>query len=382
MTELNDMKDFFKKQILFLMLILSTLILCGCDAGIKQMGATEYGVIFRHLPPFLGGGISTTVITNGQKVIIWPWDSILRFDTSDQMIRWGGNDRESDSRQTKLNYLYTRAYDGNEVALSVSVVYQIVPNKEEILALVNRAVVSNQAVRELVVSIGQADIRSHMNRLRTAEFADSAARYQAISGVQKAMNERLEPFGVRIVQVTLDDFQFERLARDGSVDSSYQEKLTQIQKLNEDTNRELSRIQTIQARKEKEFNEAQAEVNRLLQEAEGYKNQIKIKADAYSASKLNESKAKKATGDSEIAALKEQIAALAGSGGEALVKLRLLDEILKNNPKFLVIGEKGSSSSDQAGASFDVRHLDTNKLLEQLGAVEALNARRSSSAKK
>ena len=351
-------------------LVLMVSFLVGCDSGLHQMGPTEYAVIFRNLPTRFGGGYSPKVVPAAQKVVLWPWDTLYAFDTSERYVSWGKANSTSPTTSVSgahsdegTGYVYTRARDGNEVAVAVTVVYSILPEPEKLLRLAREAALTNDDVRRLIVAVGRADIRTYMNHLKTSEFAEAKARYQAVRKVQDSMNARLEKYGIRIARVTLDDFQFERRLRDGSVDSSYQEKLTQIQKLTEDTRRELSRVQTVKATKAKELNEVQAQVNRLREEAEGLLEQAKLRADAYGEARKNEAEAILVKGKSEATGLAEQISALSGPGGQAMLKMELAKQLIQGNPKFVVM---------EKGEGVDVHRTDVNQLLKQLGVFEAL----------
>ena len=345
------------------MKILTLALLAVVFSGCQQMGPTEYGLRFRRLPPFLGGGVSKTTIAPAQIAILWPWDSIYRFDTSVRDVSWGSG--KSDSTDAG-SFVHTRALDGNEVALAVTVRYRISTEADKLVKLLEEVGISDDEIRDLVVSVGRAEIRTKMNALRTAEFLDEKSRYEAVDSVKSAMVSRLGPYGIEVQRVSLDGYKFERILRDGAVDSSYQEKLTEIQKLREDTEREKLRIDTIRAKKQQEFNETQAVVNRRVAEAEGYKKQAGLRGEAYYEARANESKAITAQGKAEVEGLIEQINALSGPGAEAILKLELAKSLIKSNPKFVVLG------SSSGGNGIDVKRLDTNELLSQLGAFEAL----------
>lgn len=345
------------KRILALILVFT---LCGCDTGIRQMGLTEMGVKFRKLPPALGGGVSSEVIPPGKMAIIFPWESIYRFDTRVRDVSWG----TSKGDESTVDYVHTRALDGNEVALAVTVRYQIGKEPGKLVRLVQEVATDDHEVSELVKAVGRADIRTYMNELRTSEFMDESHRYQAVDKVRNFMAERLSQYGIEILRVTLDDFRFERLLKDGTIDTSYQDKLTEVSKLIEDTKRERSRIDTIKAKKEQEFNTAQAEVNRLVAEADGYKKQAKLKGDAYFEARTNEAKAILAQGKAEVEGIVEQINALSGPGGQAILKLELARQLLKQDPRFVLVNPGDNKS-------LDVTRTDTNELLNQIGILEA-----------
>ena len=339
----------------------SLLVLLALTAC-QQMGATEFGVRFRKLPPVLGGGVAEAVIHPGQMAIVMPWDSIYRFDTAVKDVSWGRRSSGNDDTE----FVHTRALDGNEVALAVTVRYRVITDPASLANLVQTVATSDRGVRELVMSVGRADIRTYMNQLRTSQFLDETDRYEAVDAVKKSMEERLKPYGIEILRVSLDDFRFERLNRDGTVDSSYQDKLTEIQKLREDTEREKSRIDTVKAKKQQEFNLTQGGVNREIAEADGFKRQAALRGDGYFEAKSNDAKAILAQGKAEVEGLIEQINALNGPGGEAILKLELARSLQKSDPRFVVLSE------GEGGQGIAVRRTDTNDLLGQIGAFEAL----------
>lgn len=348
------------------LVLLTAVLLAGCDTGFKQMDTTEYGVRFRKIPPELGGGVSSKVISPGEFVVVWPWDAIYRYDTSLQYLSWGPVGSGTDINHS--DYVYTRAHDGNEVALAVTVQYRISDKPEDLQRLVRYVAKNNSDVRKLIQAVARADIRTYMNELKTSEFFDRNARYTAIDKAKDAMNSRLNHDGIIIEKVLLDEHRFERLLKDGTVDASYQEKIDETQKLGQDTERELLRIDTIKAQKAQIFNQTQATVNRQVAEADGYKKQAVFRGDAYLESKQNEALGILAKGKAEVEGLKEKIAALEGEGGKAILKLELAKNLGKQKPNFVVLGEQSKSNV------LDVRKIDTNQLLEQIGIVEGLSS--------
>jgi regulator of protease activity HflC (stomatin/prohibitin superfamily) len=331
----------------------------------QQMDPTEYGVVFRRLPTFVGGGVAKKVINPGETVILMPWDSVYRFDTKPKDVSWGSIGKgKLDSEQS--DFVYSRARDGNEVALAFTVRYQISQDPAKLVQLVESTASSEAGVRRIVVSVGQSAIRQYMNELHTSAFLDTTTRYKAVDKVRAAMRDLLEPSGIEIVQVNLDDYRFERKLKDGAIDASYQQRLTEIQQLTEDTERERSRMETMKAQKDLEQKAAEAKKNQLIAEADGYRNQAKLRGDAYFEARQNEAKALLAQGTAEAQGLTEQINALSGSGGEALLKLEIAKQLLKSDPKFVVMGR------GKTGGGVDINKLDTNELLQQLGLIEGL----------
>ena len=342
------------------LLVLAIALLQGCDTGLRQMSATEYGVVFRALPKFLGGGYANDVIRPGETVIVWPWDSVYRIDTALKYVSWGQR------RNGDPDFVHTRALDGNEVALAVTVQYRVGSDTTKLVKLVQEVGTTHDKILEILVSVARAYIRSSMNELKTAQFFQRDARYQAISKVKDHMSKMLAPYGIDIEGVIFDEHRFERVRLDGTVDTSYQQKIDETQKLREDTERERLRVDTIRAKKMQELNDTQAQVNRTIAEADGYRNQAKLGGDGYFAAKQNDAQAILSKGRSEAEGLKAQVEALAGPGGQAILKLEMVKQLMRDNPKFVVVG------GDSKGASIDLKRLDTNQLLTQIGIVDAM----------
>ena len=300
----------------------------------------------------------------GETIIVWPWERVYRFDTSVQYVSWGA--RGSGTFEEHDDYVYTRAVDGNEVALAVTIQYHIDPEKGSLRNLVQHVGTSNERVRKLVEAVARADIRTYMNELQTKDFFNRDRRYQGIERVKSSMVERLEPMGIVIDSVILNEHRFERLLPSAAIDRSYQEKIDETQKLGQDTERELLRIETEKARKRRELNDMQARVNREVAEAEGYIEQARFRGNGYFEAKQNEAKAFRARGEKEIEALVEPIGALRGKGGRALLKLELAKALIENDAGFVLMNES------ESGSGLGLRKVDTNELLRQIGVVEGL----------
>ncbi len=351
------------------LLILTTLLLfTGCNLGFKQMGATEYGILFRKLPPLVGGGIGSRVIPPGKMVWLWPWEDIYRFDTSVKDLSWGAKSGAGDlgASEVEGDFIHTRALDGNEVAIALTVRYKLDTSEEKLLNLARSVAQDNQGVEKIVAAVTRSDIRTYMNELHTSDFLDKESRYNAVDKVKDSIAKRLAGYGILIERVNLNDFRFERLLNNGTVDRSYQDKLEEIQRTREDTERERSRIETVKAKKEQEYNDAQAQVNRVVAEAEGAKIQAEGRGKSYLESRQNEAKGILAQGKAEVEGLIQQINALQGPGGKALLKLEIARQLVKSNPQFVVMGD------GQGASGLEVKRTDTNELLNQIGIVEGL----------
>ena len=363
------------RSLLFAILIF---LVSGCDTGIQTMGTTEYGVRFRVLPRFLGGGVGSpsSVILPLEAGVVMPWEEVYRFDTSPQYLSWGkGATDEGDLFFVVENEdVHTRARDGNEADLKVTARYRIKPDPQCLVNLVQEVATTNEEIRNLVIAAVRSDVRSHMNRLRTAEFRDDKKRNKTIDAATDAVRKHLAPLGIDLEAITLKEYRFVRTLSGGREDTSYQDRLRDIQEREQDIEGERSRVETIRGKKQKELQEAQSEYNARIAEAEGYKAQAIYEGDAYYTARSNEAKGILAEGTAEVEGLKQQMAALAGKGGKAMLRLEIAKQLAKANPRFVTVGEAsgGGASTGSAGASIGVSRTDINQLIQQLGVLEAV----------
>jgi regulator of protease activity HflC (stomatin/prohibitin superfamily) len=313
------------------------------------------------LPRFLGGGIASKVHEPGALVIVYPWEEMFRIDTSVKEITWGFTKQG--------NYIAARALDGNEVALGVSIRYQVRPQEEGLRKLIDAVGYTDGDVEQLVRASTTAAVRLSMNELHTNDFLKTETRYRAVDAVKTALNGQLQPLNVDVTSINLDDFRFERTLEDGKVDASYQDKLNETQRIREEIEREKARVDTVIAQKQQEQNDVQAKVNREVAEAEGYKKQAETRGDAYVTARTNEAQSILAVGKAAAEGLSEKVSALSGPGGRALLKLEIARNLLAAQPRFFIVG------SGQQGNSLDVKRTDVNDLLQQAGIFEGLQTR-------
>lgn len=360
----------FVRKITSLIVAVCAVALTGCDKGLQHMGTTEYGVRFRQLPTFLGGGVggSGSVALPLQTVVVLPWETIYRFDTSPQYLSWGRGMGEGigAGQLVQDEDVYTRARDGNEAALKITVRYRIKPNPETLVELAQNVALTSEGVRELVIAVVRSEIRSYMNKLKTSEFRDDKKRNETVDETLTATRSRLDPLGIEVEAINLKQYRFVRPLANDAEDTRYQDRLREIQEAEQDIEGERSRIETVRAKKQKEYSEAQSLYNSRISEANGFKEQSVFQGDSYFTARSNEAKAILAEGNAEVAGLTKQIAALSGKGGQAMLRLEVAKQLAKANPRFVTLNQ------GRGGASVDLSKTDMNQLIGQLGLVEGL----------
>lgn len=337
-------------SILRIITLISLVILA---TGCQNMESRKVGLRFWKLPTALGGGLSTRVYASGELVLDYPFISKLYIVDAGKKDFSFKATAQSDSNGA----LETRALDGNEVTLEVTVTYEIEPDGEKLSKLFKYVGDNPEAIEEIVLSVTRSDVRTFMNELRTSQFIDSNSSYAALRKVQESMNKRLSSYGIKIAELKLDRFYF---------DDDYESLLKQIQQIGEDVKRERERKLVVQKQMERDNATAVGVKNAAIKEAEGYRELRVNDGVNYLKEKENEAQAILATATAERDSLKKKIAALSGSGGSSLVKLELVKQLLKNQPQFIVVG-KGVQEGQ-----LNVNRVDTNKLIEQAKVFEAL----------
>lgn len=346
------------KKAIFLSLL--ALGLSGCDGcGFQTMGSSETGVIFSALPPFLGGGVRNKIISPSEKEFVWPWETLIRVDTGVQSISWGGVG-EGDKEDVE-DFVQTRALDGNEVKLAMTVRYRVIP--EKVSYVVQNVGMTESRVQQVVSSLAVADIRTHMNILKTEDFFNRTQLQTAVDQVRDALNARLIPEGIRIESVLYDSHVFARKRPDKTLDTSYQDQINETERTKQKTEQERNRNRTVEEEMKREYAQAEGEYQRVKEDADGKLRQAKERGDAQFAALEKDAERIYAVGMAEAEGMRKQIEALSGPGGKSLLRLEIVKSLLFSSPKFVVLNSESNSSG------LAVNRVDTNDLIQQLGVL-------------
>lgn len=350
----------------------------------------EVGVIFSALPPIFGGGVRDRVLEEASAKIMWPWETVYKVDTTYQFIRFAKKG-EGDNPDVD-DLIVTRTLDGNEVGLAVTVKYHV--DKAMVRHVVQRVSPSKESIHLLVKAVALADIRTHLNTLRTRDYINSGnvgsstsvsgvsqSVNRAFEAVKKAMNLRLEPEGIIVDSVIFRDHEFKRQLPDGSFDLRYQEQIEQREVLMEEREQEEKKVKTVESQKKQEFNIAQGDVNRKVEEADGYLRQARARGDAYFQVKENEAKQITAQGMAEVEALKDKLKALSGPGGRELLKVEIAKALAASGARFVLLEGSDTPRGGEGGKALEVQRVDTNQLLEQIGVFYGIGESQKSREK-
>ncbi|MBP9837494.1 MAG: hypothetical protein KBC84_02160, partial [Proteobacteria bacterium] len=207
-------------RILLVIIILFSFSSCKLDP-FETLAATENGIVFSKLPTFIGGGVHQKVYAPKQKILLMPWEQVYKLDTGLQTVSWGAKG-EGDNSKVE-DFVQTRALDGNEVSLTMTVSYRVMP--EKVGYVIQKIGVTNEAVKQLVTVVARSDIRTYMNFLRTDDFSNSDERTKRVLQIKNAMNSRLQPEGIEIIDVLYVKRLFSKAMADGTLDTRYQDEI-------------------------------------------------------------------------------------------------------------------------------------------------------------
>ncbi len=243
--------------------------------------------------------------------------------------------------------LLFKTIDGNDISLDVIISYRIDPAKAPyILQHVARddAELKDKVVR----TIARSRPRDIFGELKTEEFYVSEKREQKAEGVKTALNEVLMPYGVVVERVSTKDYRF---------NTAYQKAIEDKKVADQVAEQNKSATKAAEEEYLKKLEDAKGEVNKMVAEADGRFRQAQIEADAYYEKQERLAGATEAEGIAEAKGITELNKALAGSGGEVMVKLKLAEALEGKKIVLLPL----------AGGGMDIKTTNINRILETYG---------------
>jgi regulator of protease activity HflC (stomatin/prohibitin superfamily) len=336
---------------LFVVLLL-VLSLSGCTC--HSTGSTEVGVLTRKLS--FGGllgkpGVQPEIYAPGATYLfpafVTDWNT---FDVSMQnlaMVKEGT--RGDRSGEDDLNF---KTVDGNDIRVDVTVAWQVDPKRAPYL--LNKVGQDVSEVKEkLIRPACRSVVRDVLNELRSEEFYVSEKRFAKATEARDRLQQVLEPEGVLIRQVILGEHRF----------NPEYEKVIRDKKLAEQNSERMrSEGRATSEQWKSELEKAKGTVNGQLAAAAGSLDTARLSADASYVQSQKQAEAIVAERKAHAEAVRKQNEALAGSGGKALVKLRIAEALAGKQLIFLPTGKSGVG----------VQTLNLNQLLGALAAGQEL----------
>jgi len=322
----------------------------GCIS--RTTRETEVGVLVCKLgigcPD--GKGVQKTVYPPGSTNFFAPFiRDFYVFDTKMQNLEMVLDPKHGD--RDERDDLRFKTTDGNDISMDVTVAWTIDPKRAfDLLATVGT---STADVKEkLVRPMARTLVRDVLNELDSESIYNSDKRFEKAEEAKTVLGKAMAPYGVLISQVILHEHRF----------NPEYEKVIHDRKLAEQRAQQL-KSETEAALQEalRNLESARGKVASEIAQATGQLAQAKLAADAEYFQQQQNADAILSERTANAKAIQKRNEALRGSGGRAMVKLRIA-EALAGKPVILIPGGNGVG----------LHKLDVNKLIESATAQEAI----------
>jgi len=326
------------------LLMAAMLGLPGCFP--HTTGETEVGVRTRKVA-FLGEkGVEDRVYPPGSTYFFLPFINDWHvFDTKLQNLEMTFSQLRGD-RQGQDDLVF-KTIDGNDISLDVIIAYRIDATKApHILQYVAR---DDYTLREKVVrTVARSRPRDIFGELKTEAFYVAESRETQANKARQELQRILEPMGIVVEKVLTKDYRF---------NPEYQKAIEDKKVADQQVEKNKSAQHAALEEYKRKLEEARGEVNKMVADADGQFLKAQIEADVYQEQQELLAKAIQAEGVAEAKGIQEMNNALAGSGGEAIVKLRIAEAIQGKRIILLPVSEGG----------MNLKTTDINRLIETLG---------------
>lgn len=336
------------KRLILLALFIGCMLSAGCVP--RSTGETEVGVRTIKLGVFAKKGVEDKVYAPGSTYLFLPFvNDWHTFDTKLQNLEMTLRPDTGD-RKARDDLLF-KTVDGNDIGLDVIIAYRIDPGKAPyILQYVAK---DDRTLREKIVrTVTRSKPRDIFGELKTEEFYVAAKRESKAQVAKEVLQDILGPMGIVVERVLTKDYRFNK---------EYQKAIEDKKIADQRVEKNKSAQHVAFEEYKRKLEEAKGEVNKLVANVDGEFRRAKIEADAYFEKQSLLAQATRAEGIAEAEGIRQMNKALTGSGGEALVKLRIAEALQDKKIVLLPISEGG----------MNLKTTDINKLIEIMG-IKAL----------
>ena len=333
-----------KRMLTLVASMLALVVLAGCMP--HSTGETQVGVRTRKLGLFSPKGVEDQVYAPGATYFFLPYINDWHvFDTKLQNLEMTFS-RVRGDRRTQDD-LVLKTIDGNDISLDVIIAYRIDANKAPyILQYVAR---DDATLRDKIVrTVARSKPRDIFGELKTEAFYVAEARESQANKAKEALQAILGPMGIVVEKVLTNDYRF-----NPEYTKAIEDKKVADQQVEKNKSAQHAALEEYKRKLE----EAKGEVNKMVADADGEYRKAKIEADVYQEQQKLLAQAIRAEGIAEATGIQEMNNALAGAGGEAIVKLRIAEAIQGKRIMLLPVSEGG----------MNLKTTDVNRLIETLG---------------
>lgn len=271
-------------------------------------------------------GTIEEVDSAGQVIFCGLWSDFYKIEKGLLQVHMGKNEGAPN------DLVKIKTIDGNDVFIDLTIQYQIDPKKAPTILTENGQGRAYQVF--WVRDYARAICRYDFGELTTEEFKIAAKRDPKMVEARDHLNKLLEPHGLRVTQVLVQNFHFqpeydekireqnlaeqeaERWKSQQQANLAQQDRL--VQQAKQETKKQLA---SFQGELDRSLEKQKGQADKVKLDAEGYSKRVTLAAEAQFHKASNEAEAVKAALAAEAAGLKALRDAMAGEGGRTLVAL-------------------------------------------------------------
>jgi regulator of protease activity HflC (stomatin/prohibitin superfamily) len=322
--------------------LMSLLLAAGCVS--RSTGETEVGVLVCKLAIGCASkGVQDQLYPPGSTNLFAPFiRDFYRFDTKVQNLEMTSQPKNGD--RAGRDDLQFKTTDGNDISMDVTVVWQIEPKK--VPSLLQNVGTSTEEVKEkLVRPMARTHVRDVLNELDSEAVYNSDKRFEKAEEAREVLTKVLTPFGVNIQQVILHEHRF----------NPEYEQVIHDRKLAEQRAEQLkSEAEAASQESLRNLETARGKVASDIADSDGKLKQATLAADAAYYAQQQNAEAILAERTAKAKAIAKRNEALRGSGGRAMVKLKIAEALEGKSIVLVPVGTAGSGFNK----------LDINKLVD------------------
>jgi regulator of protease activity HflC (stomatin/prohibitin superfamily) len=335
-------------------LLIVALLLSGCVS--HSTGDTEVGVLVCKLGVGCssGKGVQRDLYPPGSTNFFAPFiRDFYTFDTKMQNLEMTVDPKKG-GRGVRDD-LQFKTTDGNDISMDVTVAWTIDPkHAPDLLTTVGTSTLDVK--EKLVRPVARTLVRDVLNELDSESVYNSDKRFEKAEKAKTVLQAAMTPYGVLISQVILHEHRFH---------PEY-EKVIHDRKLAEQRAQQFkSETEAAQQEQLRNLESARGKVASDIAQAQGTLAQAKLAADAEYYQQEQNAEASLAERTARAKAAQKRNEALRGSGGRAMVKLRIAEALAGKSVILVPGGANGVG----------LNKLDVNKLIDSVPAVEATSTK-------
>jgi regulator of protease activity HflC (stomatin/prohibitin superfamily) len=333
-----------KRSVLIIAALVCLQAFSGCV--LYSTDSTEVGVRTRKFALIGKKGVEDKVYAPGSTYFFLPFiNDWHTFDTKLQNLEMVF-ERSRGDRRTQDDLLF-KTIDGNDISLDVIIAYRLDAQKAPYI--LQNVADDDRTLREKIVrTIARSKPRDIFGELTTEEFYVADKREAQSQRAKDVLQEMLGPLGIVVEKVLTKDYRFNK---------EYQKAIEDKKVADQQVQKNKSAQHAALEEYKRKLEEAKGEVNKMIADADGTYRKAKIEADVYYEKQQLLAEAIKAEGVAEAKGIREMNNALAGSGGEAFVKLRIAEALQGKQIMLLPVSEGG----------LNLKTTDINQLIGAMG---------------